>query len=52
MLGEDQILYSSDVPHGEGRESAAHKIIARDDLTDMQKRKLLYDNSVRFFGEP
>ena len=52
LIGEDQILYSSDVPHGEGRESAAHKIIARADLTDIQKRKLLYDNSVRFFGEP
>lgn len=52
LIGEDQILYSSDVPHGEGRESAAHKIIGRSDLTDIQKRKLLYDNSVRFFGEP
>ena len=52
LLGEDQILYSSDLPHGEGRHNAAKTILARNDLTDRQKRKILYDNAVKFFGEP
>ena len=52
LLGEDHLLYSSDFPHGEGRDSAAAEIIERDDLTKVQKQKILYDNAVRFFGEP
>jgi predicted TIM-barrel fold metal-dependent hydrolase len=52
LLGEDQILYSSDLPHGEGRHNAAKQILARHDLSDTQKRKILYDNAVKFFGEP
>jgi predicted TIM-barrel fold metal-dependent hydrolase len=52
LLGEDQMLYSSDLPHGEGRHNAAREILARMDLTETQKRKILYDNAVKFFGEP
>ena len=52
LLGEDQILYSSDLPHGEGRHNAAKEILGRGDITETQKRKILYDNAVRFFGEP
>jgi predicted TIM-barrel fold metal-dependent hydrolase len=52
LLGEDQILYSSDLPHGEGRHDAAKEILAREDISDTQKRKILYSNAVKFFGEP
>jgi uncharacterized protein len=52
LLGEDQILYSSDLPHGEGRHNAAKEILGRQDIGDLQKRKILYDNAVKFFGEP
>ena len=52
LLGEDQILYSSDLPHGEGRHNAAQEILGRGDIGETQKRKILYDNAVRFFGEP
>jgi predicted TIM-barrel fold metal-dependent hydrolase len=52
LLGEDQILYSSDLPHGEGRHNAAKEILARGDISETQKRKILYDNAVRFFGAP
>ena len=52
LLGEDQILYSSDLPHGEGRHNAAKEILARHDLSDTQKQKILYHNAVKFFGEP
>lgn len=52
LLGEGQILYSSDFPHGEGRDSAAQEIMDRTDISKDQKRKILYDNPVRFYGEP
>jgi len=52
LLGDDQLLYSSDFPHGEGRDSAAHEIIERNDISKAQKIKILYDNAVKFFGEP
>jgi predicted TIM-barrel fold metal-dependent hydrolase len=52
LIGEDHVLFSSDFPHGEGRENAALEVLERKDLSDAQKRKLLYDNTVRFFGEP
>ena len=51
LLGDGQILYSSDFPHGEGRESAAQEIIDRNDLGEDRKRKILYDNAARFYGE-
>ena len=50
LLGQDQILFSSDFPHGEGRDNAARIILERGDLSDGQKRKILYDNPVSFFG--
>ena len=52
LTGVDHVLFSSDFPHGEGRENAALEILERKDLSEIQKRKLLYDNTVRFFGEP
>jgi len=52
LIGEEQVLFSSDFPHGEGRENAALEILARSDLSEIQKRKLLYDNTARLFGEP
>lgn len=52
LIGEDQILFSSDFPHGEGRENSALEILKRKDLSNSQKQKLLYDNTVRLFGEP
>ena len=52
LIGEDHVLFSSDFPHGEGRDNAALEILERKDLSDLQKRKLLYDNTVRLFGAP
>ena len=50
LLGEDQILFSSDFPHDEGRGDAMTEILERHDLTEQQKRKVLCDNTVRFFS--
>jgi hypothetical protein len=52
LLGEDHVLFSSDFPHGEGRENAMMEVIERKDLSEVQKRKILYENTVHFFGEP
>ncbi len=52
LLGDGQLLYSSDFPHGEGRDNAAMEIIERNDLSKEQKRKMLYDNAASFYGEP
>ena len=52
LVGEDHVLFSSDFPHGEGRENAAAVILERRDLAASQKQKLLYDNTARLFGEP
>ena len=50
LLGENQILFSSDFPHGEGRDNAARSILQRSDLSDVQKKKMLYDNPVSFLA--
>jgi predicted TIM-barrel fold metal-dependent hydrolase len=52
LLGEDQLLFSADFPHGEARENAATELLERSDISAAQKRKIFYDNAVRFFGEP
>lgn len=52
LIGENHVLFSSDFPHGEGRDNAALEILERHDLSSEQKRKLLYNNTVRLFGEP
>jgi uncharacterized protein len=52
LVGENHILFSSDFPHGEGRNDAANELLERKDLTDAQKRKILYDNTVRIYGKP
>ena len=52
LIGEDHVLFSSDFPHGEGRDNAALEILERHDLSSDQKQKLLYDNTVRLFGAP
>ena len=52
LIGEDHVLFSSDFPHGEGRENAALEILERKDLSEAQKETLLYDNTVRFSASP
>jgi predicted TIM-barrel fold metal-dependent hydrolase len=52
LVGEEHILFSSDFPHGEGRDNAASEILERVDLSDLQKKKILYDNTVKFCGVP
>ena len=52
LVGEEQVLYGSDFPHGEEREEAAMRFIERKELTAEQKEKIFYANAVKLFGEP
>ena len=49
-IGDDQFMLSSDMPHGELRDSAVTEVEARTDLTGQQKQKIFHDNAIRFFG--
>jgi predicted TIM-barrel fold metal-dependent hydrolase len=51
-MGEDNLMFASDMPHPEMRDNAAGEILDNKDLTDGQKKKILYDNVVRYYGEP
>jgi predicted TIM-barrel fold metal-dependent hydrolase len=50
FVGEERIMVSADMPHGEGRDNAAAEIEERPDLSDTQKRLLLHDNAAAFYG--
>jgi len=52
LVTDDGFLFSSDLPHEEGRDSAAETILHREDLTSDQKRKILGENAARFYREP
>jgi predicted TIM-barrel fold metal-dependent hydrolase len=52
LVGDGQVLYGSDFPHGEEREEAAMRFIERKELTREQKEKIFYGNAARLFGEP
>jgi predicted TIM-barrel fold metal-dependent hydrolase len=49
-LGEDRLLFEGDMPHAEAREGAKEEILARTDLSDALKWKILSDNGRRFLG--
>ena len=52
LVGEDGFLYSSDLPHEEGRDSSAEVLLSRPDLTDEQKGKILGANASAFYRDP
>ena len=53
FLGEDVLMYSSDYPHAESRfPESTDKVLAWQSLGDGAMRKMMWDNSLRCFGEP
>jgi predicted TIM-barrel fold metal-dependent hydrolase len=50
MLGEDQMMASADIPHGEARERSMDVVRARSDLSERAKKKILGENAVRFYN--
>lgn len=49
-LGEDRLLFEGDMPHAEAREGAKEELLARTDLSETLKWKILSDNGRRFLG--
>jgi predicted TIM-barrel fold metal-dependent hydrolase len=53
QLGDHVLMFGSDYPHPESRfPSTADHVLGWRSLGDEAMRKLMWDNPVRFFGEP
>ncbi len=52
FLGPDVLMYASDYPHYECRFPNSTDYFLQWDLDKTLKRKLLWDNPVKFYGEP
>jgi predicted TIM-barrel fold metal-dependent hydrolase len=50
LVGEDQLLYASDMPHGDRTPHNARLFWERNDLSEQVKRKILCANALRFYG--
>ena len=49
-LGSEQIVFSTDYPHGDARYPAAVDCFLKLPLSDEDKRKILWDNCARFYA--
>ena len=49
LVGEDHIIFGSDMPHGDRERFAAKTLGARTDLSEAAKRKILEENSRRLY---
>ena len=50
LLGEDILMYASDYPHGESWFPQSVATVMTWDLPESAKRKLLWDNAVKFYA--
>ena len=49
LIGEDQIIFGSDMPHGDRERFAFKTLLARTDLGESAKRKILEENPRRLY---
>jgi uncharacterized protein len=50
LVGDGQIMFGSDMPHGDRERFAARMLQERTDISDAAKTKILESNPVRFYG--
>ena len=51
FFGPQSVVWASDYPHRDARfPGVAREMLERDDLTDEQKRAVLGENAIRFYG--
>jgi predicted TIM-barrel fold metal-dependent hydrolase len=50
LVGEGQILFGSDMPHGDRERFAARMLQERKDMSDSAKQKILETNPGRFYN--
>ena len=52
-LGDHVLMFGSDYPHAESRfPDSVDKVLCWKSLGEDRMRKMIWDNPVRFFGEP
>jgi predicted TIM-barrel fold metal-dependent hydrolase len=49
LVGEDHIVYASDIPHAECREDPVREILGREDLSETARRKIVGLNARRLY---
>jgi predicted TIM-barrel fold metal-dependent hydrolase len=49
-FGCDQLVFSTDYPHGDSKYPHAVESFLKLNLSDDNKRKILWDNCARFYG--
>jgi len=50
FVGENQVMFASDIPHADREEFAARELLERGDLSDAVKQKILATNTLRFYN--
>ena len=50
LVGDEVLMYASDYPHGESHFPESAGIVTGWDLSETRKRKLLWDNALRFYA--
>ncbi len=50
LVGEGQIIFGSDMPHGDRERFAARALLERKDIAESAKAKILEKNPYRFYG--
>jgi predicted TIM-barrel fold metal-dependent hydrolase len=49
LIGEDHILFASDIPHSDRMVGSVGYLRDRSDIAESAKRKILSDNPVRLY---
>ena len=52
QYGNDFLMFAADIPHGHRVVDPISKLLDRADLSEEAKRKILVDNTARFYGLP
>jgi Predicted metal-dependent hydrolase of the TIM-barrel fold len=52
LVGDGQIVFGSDMPHGDRERFAARMLQERTDISEIAKIKILESNPMRFYGLP
>jgi predicted TIM-barrel fold metal-dependent hydrolase len=50
LVGEDNMVFGSDMPHGDREPFVLRKVQGRNDISETAKQKILESNPARFYG--
>ena len=50
LIGEDHVFWASDIPHSDRDPKALQHFMEAENLTEKQKRKMLFENAKRFYN--